>query len=415
MKIRASILLLLLAVAVVFSFRPEARAKVEEFNRFFLDFLNANTRAKSDKKPLPAGDAVVFLEFHETDKAEYSAWPPAPLDYIMVLKRLAEHDPEVVAFSDVLKWDKSDIQFIPELQQSFLRFPAVALAFHAEDIGKEAVDSVIREEVGMPAIATVVGNSNLAPRLGKYEFPSKALRTQMQLGFVLSDKEKKTGNGAAPLVARAGEALVPSLAAQILALKERAPYATQRLRFGRGAGLFLGEDVFVPLEENGTVNPQLEGDVVRVNALDLMTPSLEDEAAVAAKGRLGKHKVVIVGTVPSPGEGEARVVAWALALPKLHRAPVMAEWIAAALAALLAFWQLRFGRFGALFFGIGVVAVMLALALAEFQMARRWCGPALPGALTLLATLFCFLWPHSKKAAGIHASDEVPAPQTPPA
>jgi len=409
MKIRAFVLLLLLACAVVFSFRPEARVKVEEFNRLFLDFLNANTRAKSDKKPLPPNDEVVFLEFREADKTEYSAWPPAPLDYIMVLKRLAEHDPEVVAFTDVLKWDKADTQFTPELQQSFLKFSTVALAFRAEDIGKEAVDSVIREDVSMPTIAKVVGDPKLAPRLGKYEFPAKALRTQMQLGFVLADKEKKPGS-AVPLVARAGDALVPSLAAQILALREHAPYATQRLRFGRGAGLFLGEDVFVPLEDNGNVTPQLEGDVVRVNALDLMTPSLQDEVAVTANAKLGKHKVVIVGSVPSVGETQTRVVAWALALPKLHRAPITAEWIAAALAALLAIWQLRFGRFSAAFFGVGVMAAMLALALAEFQMMRRWCGPALPGALTLLATVFCFLWPHPKRPEEKHADEPAPAP-----
>jgi hypothetical protein len=204
--------------------------------------------------------------------------------------------------------------------------------------------------------------------------------------------------------------LVPSLAAQILALREHAPYATQRLRFGRGAGLFLGEDVFVPLEDNGTVSPQLDGGVLRVNALDLMTPSLEDEAAKVTNQKLGTHKVVIIGTVPSAGETQARVVAWALALPKLHHAPIMAEWIAAALAVLLAIWQLRFGRFGALVFGAGVVAVMLALALAEFQMARRWCGPALPGALNLLATVFCFLWPHARKPDASHAGEPPPAP-----
>jgi CHASE2 domain-containing sensor protein len=411
MKIRAFILLVLVGAAVGFSFRGEARAKMREFNLLFLDFLNANTRSQLDKDPLPAGDEVVFVEFREADKKEYSAWPPTPLDYIMALKRLAGHDPEVVAFSDVLKWEKPDVQFVGELQQAFLNFPAVVLAFDAQEIGAEAVDSVIREEVNLPAIATVVGDAKLAPRLGKYVFPAKTLRTQMQLGFVLPPKKEVS---AVPLVARSGEALTPSLAAQILALKEHAPYASQRLRFGRGAGLYLGGEVFVPLKEDGTVTPKLSGDVTRVNALDLMTPSLPDAAAQAAEARLGKHKVVIIGVVPSGGEEQARAVAWALALPKLHRAPDMVEWIAVGMAALLGLWQLRFRRFGAVVFGVGVTAVMLAIALTEFQTAHWWCPAALPGGITALATVFCFLWPRSHKAAPPPAAvAETPAAEAP--
>ncbi len=190
MKLRAVILLVLLAAATAFSFREEARAKTRDLNLLFLDFLNANSRSQLDKEPLPAGNEVVFVEFHEADKKEYSAWPPAPLDYIMVLKRLAGHEPDVVAFSDVLKWDKPDVQFMGELQQAFLNFPGVVLAFNAQEIGGEAVDSAIREEVELPAIATVVGDARLAPRLGKYEFPVKLLRTQMQLGFVLQERRR---------------------------------------------------------------------------------------------------------------------------------------------------------------------------------------------------------------------------------
>ncbi len=214
-------------------------------------------------------------------------------------------------------------------------------------------------------------------------------------------------------MARSGDSLTPSFTAQILALKERAPYAAQRLRFGRGAGLYLGNEVFVPLEQNGTATPKLSGDIVRLSALELMTPSLQDASSQAVDQKLGAHKVIVLGVVPSGGEAQSRTVAWALALPKMRRVPAMVEWIAAAVAALLGLWQLRFHRFGALFFGVGVTAAMLAAALVEFQTGHWWCPAVLPGGLAIVATLFCFLWPHRAKAAPLPTATETKPAETP--
>jgi hypothetical protein len=381
---------------------------MEEANLLFLDFLNANTRTEFDKTPLqPSGD-VVLVEFRDADKAEFSTWPPAPLDYIMVLKRLAEHNPDIVAFTDVLHWDQPDVQFVSALQQSFLKVPSVALAFHASEIGREPGDSAIHEDVTLPVIAKVVGDPKLAPQLGKYDFPAKNLRMLMQLGFVPMDGKQ---DAAVPLVARSGSALIPSLAAQILALREHAPYASQRLRFGRGAGLYLGSSLFVPLADNGTVAPKLDGGIMRVSALDLMAPALQDPASQAVETKLGSHKVILIGMASPAAEAQARTVAWALALPKLHRAPVHVAWIAAAVALLLGLWQLRFHRFGALLFGIIVMAVLLALSLGVFQSTHIWWPPALPASLTVIATVFCFLWPQGRKqetAPTTEAPAEVP-------
>jgi hypothetical protein len=409
MKVRLILLLLLFAAAVGFSFRNEAKPKMEEANLLFLDFLNANARGELDKAPLQPSNDVVLVEFRGSDKAEFSTWPPAPLDYIMVLKRLAEHNPDIVAVTDVLHWDKPDVQFTTELQQTFLRFSSAALAFTAKEVGNEKVDSAIHEDVAMPKIAKVVGNPKLAPRLGQYDFPAKNLRPLMQLGFVLPEAKQ---DASVPLVARAGDTLVPSLAAQILALREHAPYISQRLRFGRGAGLYLGGSLFVPLADDGTVTPKLDGGLMRVSAVDLMAPALQDPASQAVETKLGSHKVILIGMASPAAEAQARAVAWALALPKLNRAPVHVEWIAAAVAALLGLWQLRFHRFGALIFGLLVVAALLGISLAVFQSTRIWWAPALPASLTAIATLFCFLWPRSRKHETLPPPAEV-APETP--
>jgi hypothetical protein len=413
MKIRLIILLLLCGAAVGFSFHQEARPKMEEANLLFLDFLNANARAEFDKSPLqPSGD-VVLIEFREADKAEFSAWPPAPLDYIMVLRRIAEHNPDIAAFTDVLSWDKPDVQFSNDLQQAFLKVPSVALAFRAQAIAQNAKDSPINEDVALPVIAKVVGDPKLAPRLGNYEFPAKNLRPLTQLGFILADDK---GDAPVPLVARSGNALVPSLAAQILALREHAPYASQRLRFGKGAGLYLGGSLFVPLADNATVSPKLDGGLMRVSALDLMAPALQDPASQAVETKLGGHKVILIGVASLAAEAQARVVAWALALPKQLRAAPHVEWIAAVVAMLLGLWQLRFSRFGALVFGLLVMVALLGISLGMFQSTRMWWAPALPASLTAISTVFCFLWPRGKKHAAPHAAaPHAPTPAETPA
>src|ERR1022692_433060 len=123
MRLRAIILSALLCIAALVTLHEKGGERWRTGERLFLDFLVANARDQFEDVEIAPSTDVVFIEFNERDKAEFSAWPPAPLDYIMALKRIAPHEPDVVAFTDVLDWPKANAQFTSELQQLFLGFP----------------------------------------------------------------------------------------------------------------------------------------------------------------------------------------------------------------------------------------------------------------------------------------------------
>lgn len=390
MKLRPAMLAVVLAASVGFALHEKGSPRWNAAEGWFLDFLVANVRDRFEKEDLAPAGNVVFIGFDEKDKAEFSAWPPAPIDYIMVLKKLNSHEPDTVAFSDVLKWDTRDMQFVDELQQLLVGFTQVALAFSATT-GATAESGLVSEDKEVPSIASVEGDRSTAPKLSRLVFPDAQLSTQMQLGFVADPVDKPAGVPP-PLVAQADAKLVPSLAAQMIALQSHTPYVSQRLRFGVGAGLYLGGERFIPLARDGTVRPRLKGDVTRVNALDLLTPDLGDAASKTLAETLGKNKLVIVGTSPSPGETHARIAAWALALPRLNRAPEYVCWMATLVAAVLAVRQLRFGRWGAAVFGMFAFTLLLGVALVVFQSSLIWWPPLLPGVVLLAGTVFCVVW-----------------------
>ncbi len=384
-------LAVVLAASVVLALLARGGARWNAAEAWFLDFLVANARDHFEKEDLPPAENVVFISFNEKDKAEFSAWPPAPIDYFMILKRLKAHEPDVLAFSDVLKWDQPDIRFVDELQQSLVGFNQVVLAF-AATTGATAESGLVGEDKEIPSVARVEGDSTAAPKLSRLKFPDARLSRQMQLGFVATQVDKP--EAALPLlVARTDTSLAPSLAAQMISLQSRAPYVSQRLRFGVGAGLYLGAGRFIPLAQDGTVHPRLTGDVTRVSALGLLTPELGDDASRTLTETLGKNKLIILGTSPSPGESHARLAAWALALPRLHLAPDSVVWLATLIAVLLAGWQLRFGRWGAAVFGLCAMAAVLGISLTVFQSTLVWWPPLLPGAVLLAGTVFCLAWP----------------------
>jgi hypothetical protein len=399
MKIRAALLAVLWAVALFFVHQEEYRASLVKAEQGFLDFLVANARDALEKKSLPASPEVVFVEFRAEDKAEYSTWPPAPLDYIMVLKKLAEHEPRVLAFTMPLNWENSTPQFVGEMQKALLPFTSVVLGFDGKSTADATQETKQFFAEELPRFANVESDSSLAPSLiGISALPNSQLRTQMQLGFVsLAAGSEKSAH--TPMVARHESQLVPSLAAQSLALYGRIPYANQQLRFGMGAGLYLGSDWFVPLGNDGSASPQLQGEMTRVNALEIMTPDPGDNSGLATSAALGKDKLIILGVAPAEGEAQAKLVTWALSLPRLYRAGVWADQLAAAVMIILAFFQLRRGRFASLVFGGVMLVVSVLSSLLTFQSSLVWWSPLLSLVIIAVSSAFCFLWPNRAQVA----------------
>lgn len=410
MKIRAAILTLLLAAALGWFAFEQKRGGTQAAEEWFLDFLAANARDALSKDAPEESKDVVLVEIREEDKAEYSAWPPAPLDYIMILKSLAEHEPQVVAVVEPLRWEKADTQFVTQLRNALVPFPSVVLGFQGATSGAEMTPEQTEFAANeMPVLPAAEGERLAVPKFTHVtQLSDWSLRITTQAGISFINGAADTG-GAMPFVAAHGKSLVPSLAAQSVTLFRRAPYAAQRLSFGTGARWSLGDALIIPLREDGSLPLKERPRVPVVNALELMTPDLGDETAKAAQATLGKGKLVVLGK-GSSGMFQARGIASALAMPNIRRAPASAEWAFAGVACVFCFWQLRYRRMKALILGAAAIIFGLGICLLVFQSSLMW-WPPLAGLLVMITgTLFCLLWPAERGSpAPVLSATEPPA------
>jgi hypothetical protein len=404
MLIRAVLLTLLLGGALGALVLEKNRDRVREAEEWFLDFLVANARDSLTTRVVEESPDVVLVEIREEDKAEYSAWPPAPIDYIMILKRLADHQPQVLAVVEPLRWEKADTEFVTQLRNGLVPFPSVILGIHlASDASKATLEQSEFATNELPVLPAAENKDGTIPKFTHVaKISDWSLRIASQAGFSEINGASPAGDSI-PFVADEGTRLTPSLASQAVTLFRRAPYASQRLRFGNGARLSLGDAFIIPLRNDGSLPVNDTPRVPAVNALELMTPDLGDEPARAVQATLGKGKVVVLGNGPG-SMLHARAIATALAMPEIQRAPAGVAWGLAGAASLFCFWQLRYHRFKAVVLGAIAAVVGLGVCLLTFQSALRWCSP-LPALLVIATgTIFCFLWPRRR------TEPPVPAP-----
>lgn len=401
MKARAITLFVLLAAALTAFNFAEQRGRLQEAKEWFLDFLVANARDKIEVQATADAKDVVLVQFDEKDRDEYSAWPPAPLDYIIALKRLYAHEPEVLAIVDPLRWDNADAQFVTQLRQSMIPFTSVVLGFDvsAEGTGMSVENGDFASNE-MPALKCRDDESKYMLIFNRVTaVPDKGLRIAVQSGFSYLNHPGMAGqSNKVPFVAFDGRHLVPSLPAQAVTLFRHVPYAAQRIAFGAGARLSLDDEHMVPLDATGSllINDKLE--VPTVNALALMSPDLGDASSNLTRNTLGRKKIVVI-SMSDRGLTQARAIAQALAAPSLQRKPVAWDWLATAAAVLIAFWQLRYHRFGAVAIGLLFALASLIVSLLVFQSSLAWWSPIASMIVICTSTLFCLGW--SEKAEPI--------------
>ena len=394
MKARVITLTLLLAATIGWFAVEHREGKTREADEWFLDFLVANARDTLAKNMPAESPNVVLVEFREEDKQEYEAWPPAAGDYWKVmLKRLKdENDPFVLAIVEPLRWEKENPQSLAPLGKTLEKFTWVLLGFHlATDEAKATAE---QEEFahGMPILAAAEGDRKAVPKFSRVaEVTDKSLRPASDAGFSAINGVKTSGD-AMPFVADDGKELVPSLAAQAATLFRRVPLTAQRLRFGTGARLSLGDTYIIPLRADGSLPLSDRPKVPAVNALELMTPDLGDETAKAVQATLGKGKVVVLGNGPD-SMLHARAIATALAMPEIKQASALVSWVFAGMACLFCFWQLRCGRWKALISGVVALVVGMGFCLLAFQSSLVWWPPLAALLVMATGTVFCFLWP----------------------
>jgi hypothetical protein len=409
MMIRAAVLTLLLGAALGWLASEQNRTRVREAEEWFLDFLVANARDSLMSHASGKASDVVLVDVREEDRAEYSTWPPAPIDYIMILKRLAEHEPEVLAVVEPLRWEKAETEFVTQLRNSLVPFPSVILGIHlSADASKPTPEQAQFAANEMPVLPFAENKDGAIPKFTHVaKISDWSLRIASQAGFSAIDGAGAPPTGSMPFVADEGTRLVPSLAAQSVTLFRHTPYVAQRLRFGTGARLSLGETFVIPLQGDGSLVVGDSPEVPMVNALELMTPDLGDEPAKAVQATLGKGKVVVLGNGPR-AMLHARAIATALSMPEIQRAPASVTWGLAGLACLFCFWQLRYGRFKAVILGLIAAIAALGANLIAFQTALKWCSPVPALVAVAAGTLFCFLWPARRRLPSAPPPPDMP-------
>lgn len=389
--IRVLLLLPLLAVLGWWLDRQQQAGRFQQVDELFLDFLVANARDRFEKPSL-ADPPVVWVRMRMADRAEYAGWPPRPLDWQMVLKGLQPYEPLLVVVPETLLWGRPSPEFVRETAAALMPFPSTVLGMEARLAGAAGAPAFLGGlEDALPRFLKVRGELAAVPALGALvAAPDELLRRQADIGVAITHGNDQT---LLPYVLQEGENLRPTLFAQAMARVSATPYAAHRLVLGTGAGAYLASGGFVPLMESGefAVDPQVT--VPEVDALNLMTVELAEALTPLDKQKLGRGKVVVIGTDDDSAGSLARVhaqaLARALAMPRIQMLPPMAEWGVWALAGLAGCGLvLVTPKRKALLRGGLLIFLGLATCFVAFQSSLVWCPPTLPVALLLAATLF---------------------------
>jgi hypothetical protein len=374
--VRSILLVILLSGLAWWLHGEQERGRFRQVDEGFLDFLLANTRQELKPDPTRLGD-VVLVRLREEDKNEYAGWPPLPIDYQMIVKNLAAHEPAVLVMAEPLHWPEPKPQFIDQLAQTLLPLPRVVLAAGAGYGGEPDRSASPIPSERLPAIRRADDAAGALPKLTNWTAaPEAELARQSDVGVVIA--------GSQASAARSGDRVVPSLELQALSNAGQVPFDRVRLTTGPGAGVHLGDEWFVPTLSDGQWT---RSDVVikTVNALDLLVPDV-NEAGEETSQALGKGKTLVIGidndsSSPTAARLTAKTIASALALPRLHALSNMGELSAWGVAALLGLSLLRWPKHKALSRALLFLFIALTTSYLAFQNFQIWCPPAIPAAL----------------------------------
>jgi hypothetical protein len=350
------ILLLSCLGPVAWHLDGEQRAgRFQHVDDLFLDFLVANARERLSKPASAENeDQVAFVALREEQKGEYAAWPPALLLFDQVVQGIEIQPAESVPKIPPFMGDLAEV--LPRFQR---------------------VDGPLSSAAAFSALITA---------------PDPALRPAGDMGLLAVRQSAK--GWSLPYALLAEDTLIPSLLAQTFSRLTLSPYALHRLRLGPGAGAYLADGTFVPLQNDGSLAVNSATSVPIINALDLMTGTLADALSPADKEALGKGKVIVIG--PDHEENassrsaylHAQALAQTLSLPKLQKLTQIQQWIAWGIAALAAAWLvLRVRRGRAFWMGIGLIFCALVISFIAFQAGLLWCPPTIPAALIAIGAI----------------------------
>ncbi len=383
--------------------REQQAGRFQRVDELFLDFLVANARDRFENSATQAAmpSSVVWVKMRTADKAEYAGWPPRPLDWQMILKRLEPFDPAVVVIPETLVWGKPAPEFVREAAQALIPFPSTVLGVEAQLATTRDVPAFLGGlEDSLPRFQKVQGDIESVPSLGALvAAPDDLLRRQAELGIAIM---RNTESAAMlPYAVQEDGHLRPTVLAQALARFTQTPYATHRLLLGSGAGAYLANGRFVPLSAAGEFAVNANHAVTEVDALRLMTDELAEALSPQDQAHLSGRKIIVIGTDDAASGGLAHLHTQALtqilAMPYLQLLPPMAQWMVWLVAGLAGTWLVLFvPRSKALFRGMLVIFVAGVICFVAFQASLIWCPPTIPAALIAAAAIFARFAGHRK-------------------
>lgn len=416
MLLRISVLLISLAATGWFLHGEQRAGHFQHVDDFFLDILVANARESFTQPGAQAPSQVALVRMREEEAGEYASWPPPPVDWQTILKSLQAYEPSVLVIATPLTWGGTAPDFIPAVAEALLPFPSVVLGVECELAEPARQAPPFMGDLGevLPRFQRVDGDLRAVPRLAALiTAPDRTFRNQAELGLLSARAAKDAW--ALPYAIREGDTLVPTILAQALSRHSRSPYSLQRLRLGPGAGAYLQQGLFVPLEPSGEMIVAAGTAIPTVNALHLMTGTLAEGVDSDDKAALGKGKMLIVGFDHETPGGRPRLarlyaqaLTQALAQPRLRVLSPAEQWLAWALAALGALWitlMVRRGR--ALIAGALLVFLALMTSFMLFQSCWLWFPPTMPAALLVVGALVTFIF--GRTSAGKETPSSAPA------
>jgi hypothetical protein len=381
MLLRLLIWLAVLAPIAWWMEREQAAGRFQKVDELFLDFLIANSRERlTTPDPSTTQGEVLFVRLDPTERNEYAGWPAQPIDWQMILNGLREAGDAVIVIPEPLSWGKPSPDFIPALAESMVPFSSLVLGVEAQitpNVAGPAFTGGLDDV--MPRFVKLSGDLERAPAFSALiAAPDEQLRRHAELGLMV---EKRL-----PYVLREEDTFMPSVLAQALARHTHTPYATHRFMLGAGAGAYLQNGFYVPLQDNGDVVFDPHVDVPSINALDFLSGGLANALSAENQARIRAAKIIVIGTDDSTQPGVARAHAQALTgilrLPRLRVLDRLEQLILWSFTALAGLWiVLRMPRQKAITRGLLFLFLIIVMGFLGFQTTLLWFPPTIPVSL----------------------------------
>lgn len=405
MNLRLSVLLIsACCVLGVLLNREQQRGAFERFDREHRRFLADNLSTAGNRVPRKAEPAVTLLRFDDTDlpqaQRSFTAWPPPAGEWQSMLQTLASYTPKAPAISIpmVLENPPQGLLDAAAGMSGLSVTPMAALAPGAELADLPA---------GLPVLKDVKGNVSAIP-----EFNALATVPGLQARLGVADIDMGQHISIAgewakvPLLARAGERVVPSLILRALLAWENIP--PDQVTVNLGFAIRCADKFNIPVESDGSFRlylplapdvPSFDGSMLLFSKEDLeqrgvgrdIMPhliSLKDRIAWLGVDDLAARKLYqLPDKTPVSRSGLAvRTIAAIQSGQFTHPMEPRHQYSLQLVTGGLALWLIHWRRRN-LWKGILAAAILLlALSLIAFQNSQTWVPLVTP--LAFLGTAF---------------------------